>query len=274
MSRRIAVLSDVHGNLVALEAVLDEVSRLDVDEIVVAGDLSGFGADPDGVTDRLRDLGAMMIRGNHEKDYVAVYDSPAIPDEWLTSERLGALRWNMERLGPERRAFLGSLPDRLLVDDLTLVVHGSPRHVRDSVMDHTPVEELAAWYEGESCRTAFCGHTHRPVVRDLPDGRRLVNAGSVGLPLGGDTRATFAIADMADGPGCWHVDLRRVAYDVEAAIAAHRDGLETLWPEFVEVYARTLRTGRDHLGPLLKATRDVADADFREAARAHLARSR
>ena len=263
------MLADVHGNEVALRAVLDEIDRLGVDGIVVAGDLSGFGAAPHTVTDVLRERGARMIRGNHEKDYVAPYGTPSMPAWWATSSRTASLRWNMEILGPERCAFLAGLPDRLLIDDETLVVHGSPRHVRDSVMANTPVEELEAMYDGESCRLAFSGHSHRPVIRDTPR-RRLVNVGSVGLPLGGDNRASYAVTERrADGE--WEIDLRRVEYDVEAAIRAHdTSGCGEAWPEFLEIYARTLRTARDYLGPCLRMTRDEPDEQFFAAVRAYL----
>jgi predicted phosphodiesterase len=277
VTERLAVLADVHGNEVALHAVLDEVDRLGVDGIVVAGDLSGFGPAPHAVTDILRRRGARMIRGNHEKDYVAPYGGPSMPQWWATSPRTASLRWNMEVLGPERRAFLAALPDRLLLDDATLVVHGSPRHARDAVMEQTPVDELEAWYQGESCRLALSGHSHRPVIRDTPR-RRLVNVGSVGLSLGGDNRAAYALierrgpADRRNGGGDWTIEPRRVAYDVEAAIRAHgTSGCGEVWPEFLEIYARTLRTGRDYLLPCLRATTEVPDDEFFAAARAFLA---
>jgi predicted phosphodiesterase len=284
VTERLAVLADVHGNEVALRAVLDEVDRLGVDGIVVAGDLSGFGPAPDAVTDILRGRGARMIRGNHEKDYVAPYGTPSMPAAWVTSPRWAALRWNMEALGRERRAFLAALPDRLQLDDATLVVHGSPRHVRDSVMAQTRVEELEAWYEGESCRLAFSGHSHQPVIRETPR-RRLVNVGSVGLSLGGDSRASYAVierrspADGRNGPadgrrcdGDWAIEPRRVAYDVEAAIRAHEtSGYGEVWPEFLEIYARTLRTGYDYLLPCLRATTETPDDEFHTAVRAFLA---
>jgi predicted phosphodiesterase len=266
VSERLAVLADVHGNEVALRAVLAEVDRLGVDGIVVAGDVSGFGAAPHTVTDLLRERGARMIRGNHEADYVAPYGTPSMPESWTTSPRASTLRWNMELLGPERRAFLAGLPDRLALDDETLVVHGSPRHVRDAVTAKTPVDELEAMYQGESCRLAFCGHSHRPVIRDTPS-RRLVNVGSVGLSLGGDNRASYAVIERSGSAG-WEVDLRRLEYDVEAAIRAHDgSGCGDAWPDFLEIYARTLRTARDYLGPCLKLTRDVPDDQYFQAVR-------
>src|SRR5690242_7950074 len=104
--RRIAVLSDVHGNSVALQAVLADVDELGVDDLIVAGDMVGFGPNPDEVVDLLRARGARMIRGNHEKDYVARYGTAQMPAWWRTDPRIRSMCWSMERLGPQRRAFL------------------------------------------------------------------------------------------------------------------------------------------------------------------------
>ena len=147
---RVAVLSDIHGNVGALRAVLADLDSLGVDRIVVAGDVVGFGPNPAEVVDLLAARSALMVRGNHEKDYVSVYGTAEMPDSWWTAPRTKSLLWTMERLGPERRAFLAALPDRLLLDDATLVVHGSPRHVRDKILASTPDEELEAMLDGET----------------------------------------------------------------------------------------------------------------------------
>jgi predicted phosphodiesterase len=267
----LAVLSDVHGNLPALKAVLADAEARGVDGIVVAGDLSGFGGDPDAVTDILRGRGAAMIRGNHERDYVAPYDTPARPAWWEHSIRLVTMRQNMDRLGPDRRAYLAALPDRISLDGDALIVHGSPRDAREGLLPGTTDEQIRERYAAETCALVFCGHTHRPLIRDLPE-LRLVNVGSVGLPLNGDTRASYAIA--ARGADCdgWRVELIAVEYDVEAALASKRrlSGPNGL-PELDEVYARTLRTGRDYWGPMMRATNDVDDDLYVAALRAYLA---
>ena len=262
------MLADVHGNEVALRAVLDEIDFLGLDGIVVAGDMVGFGPAPHTVTELLRERGARMIRGNHEKDYVANYDAPDRSAHWSLAARNASFRWMMERIGRERRAFLAALPDRLLIDDQTLVVHGSPRHVRDAVTADTPVEELEAMFQGESCRLAFSGHSHRPVIRETPR-RRLVNVGSVGMPLDGDRRASYAVVER-DGVG-WSIHLRRTPFDVDAAVRALvESGCADVWPDYPEIYARTLRNNRDYLGRCLRETRDVPDEQFFEAVHAFL----
>ena len=269
--KRIAILSDVHGNLVALRAVLADLDAIGVDQIVVAGDMVGFGPNPDAVVDLLIQRDARMIRGNHEKDYVALYGTSEMPASWLTDPRIRSMCWSMEKLGPSRRAFLAGLPDRLDLDDATLVVHGSPRHVRDAVLPWTPDHELEAMFAGDPSRLAFMGHTHRPVIRDIRT-RRLVNAGSVGLPIDGDPRASFVVAWRRQNgePGDWQVEPRRAAYDVDAAIAAYVD-LRDVDPGYVEIMARQLRAGRDYFGSWIRACRDLPDHDVPAALRRFIA---
>lgn len=266
MPRRIAVLSDVHGNIVALRAVLDDAASLGINHLVVAGDMVNFGPNPDEVVDLLIERQARMIRGNHEKDYVALYRTDQMPAWWSTD--LPSMCWSMERLGPGRRSFLTALPDRLLLDDTTLVVHGSPRHVRDEVLVTTSNQDLEAMFSGKSARLAFVGHTHRPVIRHT-DFRTVVNVGSVGFPMDGDPRAAYVIAQrQGSGDAEKEVSVRRVGFDNEAAITAYDNGLRDVDPIFAEIMVRTLRTGRDYLGPWLRVSAQIDDDDV-ESAFAH-----
>ena len=267
LGTRVAILSDVHGNAVALRAVLADVETEGVERIAVAGDMVGFGPSSDDVVDLLLARGARMIRGNHEQDYVSPYATRELPRDWRTSPHRAHF-WTMDRLGPERRAFVARLPDRLLLDDSTLVVHGSPRHVRDAVLAWTPDEELEAMFAGDSAQLVFNGHTHRPLIRDIPS-RRLVNVGSAGFSLDGDVRASYAIAThlCADK---WSVELRRVSYDLEAVLLAYDEGMREVDPGFVAIMRRWLETGRDFFGPWLRRSRDIPEADREDALRRFL----
>ena len=271
MTRVVAVISDIHGNLPALCAVLADADALGARELVVAGDLIGFGPDSGPVVDLLRERAARIIRGNHEKDYAAPYGTPSMPERWRADPRLATLRLTMEGLGPDRLAFLAALPDSLLIDEATLVVHGSPRHVRDAVLPWRTDEELAAMYDGDPSRVAFMGHTHRPHVRDLP-GRRLVNVGSVGMPLDGDPRACYFLVRGGDPPGDWEVEERRVPYDLAAQDAAYRRaGWDAVDPGYVELMRHQLRDARDYYGPWLRRSETVAEAELPAALHAYLA---
>ncbi|HEV2123868.1 MAG TPA: metallophosphoesterase family protein [Chloroflexota bacterium] len=265
---RIAVLSDLHGQLVALQAVLDDLAAAGAEEIVVAGDMVNFGPCSREVVDALRERGAKMVRGNHESELVAPYGTAAMPLALASSLRYAGARWTCESLGPERRSFLASLPDRLLLDEATLVVHGSPRHVRDGVSAERTEAELEAMVAGEPARLVFSGHIHRPVIRELSASperplRRLVNVGSVGFPLDGNPHASYALIERSPSgaPGEWRVEHRRVAYDVEAAIAAYDNGLRDAWPtrEFVDLFTRSMRTGHDYFARWLRENQDIPD---------------
>jgi len=261
-ARTVAILADVHGNLPALEAVLADVDARGIDEIVVAGDMVGFGAGPNAVVDRLVGSGATLIRGNHEADYVGGYADPATRSAWRADPRLAGMCWYLDRLGSRRAALLTALPDRHWLDPATLVTHGSPRHIRDSVLAETPAEDLAAMFDAEFPRLTFVGHTHLPVIRAVPWGR-VVNVGSVGAPLD-DPRATYAVATRtaATADGDWAVALVRLPYDVEAAIAAYGAGMGTADPTFAALMARQLRTGRRVLRDWFRARTTLAPADW------------
>jgi predicted phosphodiesterase len=264
--RRVAVLSDVHGYLQSLEAVLADAHAAGAQEIVVAGDVVNFGPNPAEVVDLLRQRGARMIRGNHEVELVATYGTPAMPPQLAAGPRHAPSRWSLEALGAERRAFLAALPDRLLLDEATVVVHGSPRYVRDAVTAAKSDQELAEMWGGDPARLAFVGHTHRPLVRELPimDGspaRRFVNVGSTGFNLDGDTRAAYALAESAPSgaAGDWQVQIRRVPYDIEAAVAAFDGGMRDACRELAELFIRQVRTGRNYFGPWLRGSAGLTD---------------
>jgi diadenosine tetraphosphatase ApaH/serine/threonine PP2A family protein phosphatase len=276
--RRLAILSNVHGHLQALEAVLADADAAGASEIVVAGDTVNFGPDSAAVVDRLREREARMIRGNHEVELVATWDTPELPPHVRTSPSFAIARWSLEQLGRERLAFLAALPDTLLLDEATVVAHGSPRRVRDAVSAARTDEELAAMLEGLPYRLAFVGHTHRPLIRDLPASgetpvRRFVNVGSVGFNLDGDVCASYALVESgASGePGDWRVELRRVAYDVQAAVAAYDNGLRDACPEVVELFVRQLRTARAYFGPWLRSAAGLPDEELVPSMRRFLA---
>ncbi|HEX5415306.1 MAG TPA: metallophosphoesterase family protein [Chloroflexota bacterium] len=271
-SQRVAILSDIHGNLAALQRVLDDLATQSTDRIVVAGDMVGFGPSSDAVVDLLIARGAEMIRGNHEQEYVAIYDTPAMPAEWKTRTRFGNGRWTMERLGTARRAFLVGLPDALDLDARTLVVHGSPRSARDAVLPTTSDADLEAMYTGSSARLVFMGHTHKPLIRDIPS-RRLVNVGSVGLPFDGDPRASYAVVALPEDSEAAipEVTLHRISYDLDAAVAAYGNGLAAADPYLAPILMLQVRTGGDYFANWLRYSGDVPDEELPAALQRFLA---
>jgi predicted phosphodiesterase len=208
---RVAALYDVHGNLPALEAVLAEVWDTGVDAVVVGGDIA-IGPMPRGTLERLLALGerALFLRGNGDREIAA---EPAASGLW--AERT---RWSAQQLKIGERAWLAALPDTqaVAVDGLgsVLFCHGSPRSDEEILTRISPEERVAAALAGVEEPVVVCGHTHVQFDREVA-GKRLVNTGSVGMPYEAEPGAYWALL----GPG---VELRRTAYDLEAAAAAIR----------------------------------------------------
>jgi putative phosphoesterase len=206
---RVAALYDVHGMLVPLEAVLEELQRDPVDAIVLGGDVVA-GEPPAETLERLRALDGDVrwVRGNTDRE-VAEPESA----EWPVA------RWSGERLDAEQRAFLAGLPERqeLSLAGLgsVLFCHATPRSDEEIVTPLTPDERLAGIVSGVTADVVVAGHTH--IQGDRAVGAlRWVNAGSVGMPYEGEVAAFWALLSPAG------VELRRTPFDVGAAVEALR----------------------------------------------------
>jgi putative phosphoesterase len=202
----LACIYDVHGNLPALEAVLDDARSVGADAYVLGGDYALFGGWPAETVARLRELpNATWIRGNGERWTADPHDAP----DWTR----GAVATCAEALGERLTAELADLPERAEIADW-MIVHGSPLSDVRSFAPHaddTDVELLA----GEAPEQLLFGHTHVPFVRQL-EPTLLLNPGSVGMPFDGDPRAAYA---LIEGDA---VEQRRLDYDHAASAAAVR----------------------------------------------------
>jgi predicted phosphodiesterase len=224
---RYLILSDIHSNLEALDAVL-RASAQRYEAVLVLGDLVGYGADPNAVVDRVRGLNpASIVRGNHDKVAAGLDDA-----EDFNPMAKSAAHWTRESLTPQTLQYLRDLPaGPLLVGDIE-ICHGSPLDE-----DLYVVADIDASRSIAVARTAVClfGHTHVALSARMDDQRRLeieapqghpefvvtieagsrylINPGSVGQPRDGDARAAYAIADLDRKV----VTLYRVAYPIEAA---------------------------------------------------------
>lgn len=202
---RVAAVSDIHGNLPALEAVLAEVEREQVDELVVVGDTVS-GPWPAEVFDLVIGAGAQVVRGN--------------VDRLVLDGGEGAIgEWSARRLGIRRGSVaMWPLTVELTIDGLgrTLFCHATPTSDELIYTRVTPDDELASIFAGVNVDVVVCGHTHVQFDRTLTTGLRIVNAGSVGMPYEGRRGEAFWALLGPD------VDLRHTAYDVVAAGAAMR----------------------------------------------------
>lgn len=229
---RYAVLSDIHSNLVALQAVLAVLADEGVDHYLCLGDIVGYGARPNQCCDMIRELGATCVRGNH--DEAAVNPEKA---EWFTAPARACILWTRQQLREDNLRFLQQLPARRIIDDAFTICHGS---VPDP--DHytvTPVDALLSFREMTTPLTFF-GHTHYaewfvdsgdgqlPIehppstggsLQLRPDRRYLVNPGAVGQPRDGNELASFAVYDSEAA----EIVIHRVAYDIAKAAKQMED---------------------------------------------------
>ena len=177
---RIAVLSDIHSNIVALEAVLAHLGS--VDAVWHLGDVVGYGPEPDAVVERLAAIGATGVRGNHD---AAATGGREI--EYFNPEARSAMEWTRRRITDATRQWLAALPERRLAGDVTLV-HGSPR---DPIWEYVTSPSIArAGIEVMTTTLGLHGHTHVPVAFVITDGRleAIVPIGRVRPRAGGPRR--------------------------------------------------------------------------------------
>lgn len=225
---RIALVSDIHGNTVALNAVLDEIALSRIDVIVCLGDLAANGPDPAGAVDRIAELGCQVAMGNTDTDMVDV------PDWWRDPAAAGAPEsahpiaeiglWCAAQLTDEHRRFLAGLPGIVGVDlgeaGRFLGFHGSPRSATDIITNTTPPDdELGEMLNGADQAVLAGGHTHVPMVRRHHT-QTIINPGSVGLPFAAYgyagqvpvlDHAAYALLTI-DGPAM-SIELRQVRVD-------------------------------------------------------------
>ncbi|HEY7738706.1 MAG TPA: metallophosphoesterase family protein [Candidatus Limnocylindria bacterium] len=233
---RLAVLSDIHANLAALDAVLADLdAQPPVDATWACGDLVGYGPQPNEVIARLVERGVRPVMGNHDGAAVGKVDVA-----WFNDAAAAAIRWTAETLTDASRAFLDGLQEREIEGDLT-AVHGSPR---DPIWEYVTSSAVAA-ANLDAFETPIClfGHTHFPIVYaateaglhettgvaagpvPLPEGRLMLNPGSVGQPRDGNPDSSYLLIDLAAGT----LEFRRVAYDIAATQARMREARLPTW---------------------------------------------
>lgn len=209
---RVAIVSDVHGNLVGLDACLADLAQQGgADIIVAAGDLCMDGPRPKRVLQRLNEIGAQCLRGNTDR---FLCDPENAHGEWSEGDRKQAV-WQREQIGDKWLAWLAELPFSLrfgLPDNELLVVHANPVSDDEHLWPDSDEQTLERLVGAESASTIAFGHLHLPYARTWR-GKLLVNVASAGLPKDGDARAGYAILTQREGG--WEVRHRRVPFDVK-----------------------------------------------------------
>ena len=220
---RIAVLSDIHANLAALEAVRADLT--DVDQVWVLGDIVGYGPQPNEVIALLQEMGARSVLGNHDGAAIGIVD-PA----YFNPDARAAIEWTAGAIDGNARGYLATLPEVRRDGELT-AIHGSPR---DPIWEYISSRSIAAAnFDSFETRLCLFGHTHLPIayrlvdgdveaVPGLPDevvsigtGRALLNPGSVGQPRDGLPDAAYAILELGDGANGESMAFHRVHYEID-----------------------------------------------------------
>ena len=224
---RLAVLSDIHANLAALEAVRDDMPE--VDEVWALGDSVGYGPQPNEVIAALQEMGARSVMGNHDGAAIGQVDV-----SWFNPDAARAIDWTGQVIDDNARAYLATLPEVRRDGELT-AVHGSPR---DPTWEYITGPDVAsANLASFDTRICLHGHTHVPIVFRAGDGtvevvsatpgtpvtiregRLLLNPGSVGQPRDGDPASSYAVIDTEAGSAEFH----RVSYDIDRTQRLMRD---------------------------------------------------
>jgi putative phosphoesterase len=216
---RVAVISDIHGNLTAFEAVLADIRQWSPDLVLHGGDLADSGSSPTEIVDRIRDLGWPGVMGNTDEMLVHpdslegfASQSSAPPDLW-TAVRQIALA-TRDKLGEKRLAWLRELPRVKTIEGFALV-HASPESCWRAPASEATDAELETIYASLGQPLVVFGHTHRPFIRDVAAyPKLLINSGSVGLSHDGDPRASYLTLDEGTP------SIRRVEYNIEKELKA------------------------------------------------------
>ena len=255
---RIAIIADIHGNELALDAALARIEALRVDRLIVAGDIVVGSPDSLMCWQKIKALGCPVLRGNHER-YVFDLGTERAKPEW-NSPQFGPVQYAAAQLGAAGRSELDALPLTIRLPEApdVLFVHGSARNDTDLVYPYTSDAEIEPMFAGSAERWLIRGHNHYAGVR-LWGERRIVTVGSVGLPLDGTPTAQFAVIERRNGD--WSVQHESVAYDTDAAVRRFQTSgyLDAAGP-MARLFMREVETAAFQIVPFLKWQREMRTA--------------
>jgi len=237
----LAIFSDIHGNLPALESVLQDIkTRGVVDQVYCLGDLVGYAPFPNEVIDRLRQEGIPSIMGNYDQGTGFDLDECGCAYREPEEKRLGDLsfQWTKAHVTLGNKAFLRNLYNDIrfgVSGKHFLLVHGSPRRINEYLFEDRPLSSFQRIEQDARADIIVCGHTHKPYIKEV-DGVLFVNVGSVGKPKDGDSRACYGLIEVHDG--IVEISFQRVTYNVAAVASAIRES--ELPAHFADVLERAL----------------------------------
>jgi predicted phosphodiesterase len=222
---KIAVMSDIHGNLEALDAVLEDVCSQGIEKIVCIGDLIGYGPNPEEVVQKIRQIDVCCTMGNHELGILFKLER-----KWFNPKVRKNLSLTEKLLSPGSLDFIAGLPNTHALNN-NLFVHGFPPASVKTYLFEKDTDEIARWFLTPGPKLTFVGHTHdlelvawdgrradrNPLGQDrvvLDKSKYIINVGSVGQPRDGDNRAKYVIWDPVEGS----IEVRFIPYDIQTTV--------------------------------------------------------
>jgi predicted phosphodiesterase len=219
---RLAILADIHGNLQALEAVLEDIQKQAVDRVIISGDMVNRGPNNVAVMERVLNKGYSLLLGNHDDFLRQLVERRDLPEDYFSNPFWEANHWSARQLQRANKlASLANLPMtlRLEQDGLPslLISHGSPRHYREGYSEYLPEDTLSEIIQMHPADIYIGSHTHSQLKRSWGQ-HQIYNTGAVGAPFNHDQRAQYLLLTAIGGN--WQVEFRRLNYDHQAALKA------------------------------------------------------
>lgn len=237
---KIAFISDIHGNAIALDAVLQDIENQGIDKIYVLGDICYRGPEPKRSLDLIRSLHTDVIKGNADEWVVRGVREGEVADKVLELMNLER-QWIVEQLEPSDIDYLESLPAQLnlTIEDVEIsAFHATPTSLFDIVLPNADDNQIeTSLMQAQNAQVFVYAHIHKPYIRYL-NGKVIINIGSVGLPFDGLAKASYGLVEVEDG----HIktSIRRVNYDLESVVALYH---EVQYPN-AEMMSKVIRTAK------------------------------
>jgi putative phosphoesterase len=232
---KVALISDIHANLHALEAVLNDAHKRGVEAIWNMGDMLGYGAAPNEVIDILIKENAQSIIGNYDSKVLKVREKKKNWKDGAPPEKWFAYNWTYKNLSKNNREYLSKLPNEIRMEiegKRILLTHGSPESDEEHLTSETPEERFIDIAGKSNADIIIFGHSHVP-FKHKSEKVWFINPGSVGRQGDGDPKASYAILSIKH-PNLFRIDFYRVEYDIEKAVEAiHNSGLPELFAQML-----------------------------------------
>ncbi|WP_419955548.1 metallophosphoesterase family protein [Neobacillus niacini] len=237
---KITFISDIHGNAIALDAVLQDIEQQGIDQIYVLGDICYRGPEPKRSLDLVRSLHTEVIKGNADEWVVRGVQKGEVADKVLELMNLER-QWTVKQLEPTDIEYLESLPTtlNLTIEDVQLsAFHATPTNLFDVILPNADDNQIeTSLMQAQGSQVFIYAHIHKPYIRYI-NGKVIMNIGSVGLPFDGLTKASYGLVEVEDG----HIktSIRRVNYDFEKVAALYH---EVNYPN-AEMMSKVIRTAK------------------------------